>query len=108
MNETIYEVEQKFQISDSPKLEAQLLGIGAAPFLQIEQVDTYFAHPARDFGQTDEAFRLRRIGEKNYVTYKGPKIDATTKTRQEMERVASPKTFLRSDFQYASCPRRAQ
>ncbi len=29
--------------------------------------------------------RLRRKGAANYITYKGPKIDATTKTRREIE-----------------------
>jgi len=28
---------------------------------------------------------LRRKGAANYITYKGPKIDATTKTRREIE-----------------------
>lgn len=85
MTEANYEVEQKFRIDDAVKLETRLLGLGADPFVQIEQVDTYFAHPARDFGETDEAFRLRRTGSQNFVTYKGPKIDATTKTRREIE-----------------------
>jgi adenylate cyclase class 2 len=50
----------------------------------------YFAHPLRDFAQTDEALRLRRKGEANYITYKGPKIDATTKTRREIELPLAP------------------
>ena len=29
--------------------------------------------------------RLRQIGESNFITYKGPKLDATTKTRREIE-----------------------
>ncbi len=49
------------------------------------QSDLYFAHPARDFAQTDEALRIRRVGQHNFVTYKGPKIDQTTKTRREIE-----------------------
>src|SRR5205085_570940 len=47
--------------------------------------DQYFNHPARDFGRTDEALRLRRVGDQNFITYKGPKIDAATKTRRELE-----------------------
>ena len=39
----------------------------------------------RDFARTDEALRLRHVGEFNYITYKGPKLDATTKTRREIE-----------------------
>jgi adenylate cyclase class 2 len=45
----------------------------------------YFAHPARDFARTDEALRIRRAGSSAFVTYKGPKIDATTKTRREID-----------------------
>jgi adenylate cyclase class 2 len=50
-----------------------------------EEVDLYFAHPARDFARSDEGLRIRAIGAANYVTYKGPKIDQTTKTREEIE-----------------------
>lgn len=82
---TSYEVEQKFHIDDADAIEQRLLSLGATPLSAIEQVDTYFAHPARDFHATDEAFRLRRVGSQNFVTYKGPKIDATTKTRHEIE-----------------------
>ena len=82
---THYEVEQKFRIEDAAAVEQRLLSLGATPLTTIAQVDTYFAHPARDFGATDEAFRLRRVGARNFVTYKGPKIDATTKTRREIE-----------------------
>ena len=82
---TSFEVEQKFRVEDTDVIEERLQSLGATPLASIEQVDTYFAHPARDFGKTDEAFRLRRVGSQNFVTYKGPKIDATTKTRREIE-----------------------
>src|SRR5262249_34999461 len=49
------------------------------------QLDRYFNHPSRDFAQTDEALRLRQVGQSNFITYKGPKLDATTKTRREIE-----------------------
>lgn len=55
-----------------------------APRAVVEQVDTYLAHPARDFATTDEALRLRRAGERVELTYKGPKIDATSKARREV------------------------
>jgi adenylate cyclase class 2 len=51
----------------------------------LEQVDRYFAHPARDFAATDEALRLRRVGDDVAITWKGPRIDAATKTRLEIE-----------------------
>lgn len=50
----------------------------------VEQVDTYLAHPARDFASTDEALRLRRAGARTELTYKGPKLDRETKARREV------------------------
>jgi adenylate cyclase class 2 len=80
------EVEQKFAVNDVPQLEAKLAELGPlARQVPVVQVDRYFAHPARDFAATDEALRLRRVGLDNYITYKGPKLDATTKTRREIE-----------------------
>ncbi len=81
----ILEVEQKFFL-DLP--ESHWLAwrcsksIGSRP---IEQIDRYFNHPARDFGVTDEALRLRSVNGQNWITYKGPKLDQTTKTRRELE-----------------------
>ena len=34
---------------------------------------------------TNEAFRIRRIGEENRITYKGPRRSGPTKTREEIE-----------------------
>ena len=79
------EVEQKFHVHDSADLERRLRAFGARQSEIADQTDQYFAHPGRSFAQTDEALRLRRIGELNFITYKGPKLDATTKTRREIE-----------------------
>lgn len=79
------EVEQKFRVHDVADLRRRLQALGAEQRETAEQADRYFAHPSRDFAQTDEALRLRRIGEFNFITYKGPKLDATTKTRREIE-----------------------
>lgn len=81
----IYEVEQKFRAPDHAALAESLAGLGAEFGPAELQIDAYYAHPARDFRCTDEAFRLRSIGERNFATYKGPKIDVTTKTRREIE-----------------------
>jgi adenylate cyclase class 2 len=47
--------------------------------------DVYLAHPARDFAVTGEAFRVRRGGDENLITYKGPKLAGPAKTREEIE-----------------------
>jgi adenylate cyclase class 2 len=80
-----YEVEQKHRVADAESLVVRLAALGAAVSPVVIQSDRYFAHPCRDFAETDEALRIRTVGEASFVTYKGPKIDATTKTRREIE-----------------------
>jgi adenylate cyclase class 2 len=80
-----YEVELKFAVPDPHQLEAKLAQLQAEELPAIRQVDQYYRHPTRDFAQTDEAFRIRTVGEQSYLTYKGPKLDAATKTRREIE-----------------------
>lgn len=80
-----YEVEQKYPLDDPQRIEAALIAMGALIEPSQMQIDTYFNHPSRNFAQTDEALRIRQIGSQNFVTYKGPKLDETTKTRQELE-----------------------
>jgi adenylate cyclase class 2 len=57
-----------------------------AEFLEekIEE-DTYFSSPIRDFKETDEALRLRCSGDNTVLTYKGPKLDKISKSREEIE-----------------------
>jgi adenylate cyclase, class 2 len=80
-----WEVEQKFRIRDRATVEAKLSELKVQFAAPQHQADRYFNHPARDFGKTDEALRIRRIGDDAFVTYKGPKIDSITKTRRELE-----------------------
>ena len=80
-----YEVELKFPLAAPDDVLARLSELGAQSGSPVEQVDRYFNHPARDFFVTDEAFRIRSVGESNCVTYKGPVIDSAAKTRREIE-----------------------
>ena len=80
-----YEVEQKFPVEDFEVVKSKLLANGATVSAPREEIDTYYAHPSRDFARTDEALRIRRVGSASWITYKGPKVDATTKTRREIE-----------------------
>ena len=92
-----FEVEQKFQFESEKefldfsnssiallqeRFSGEELGV-------VEETDVYYNHPSRDFVQTDEALRIRyRIVEGKSqlrITYKGPKLDAVTKTRKELE-----------------------
>lgn len=63
---------------------------------EIRQKDIYLNHPNRDFAKTDEALRLRKSNKCVFLTYKGPKIDKETKSREEIEeRVESLKKSLK-------------
>jgi len=79
------EVEAKYPVEDFTNVERLLRGWSATFDEAREDADQYFNAPDRDFAKTDEALRVRRIGNINLLTYKGPKTDAQTKTRTEIE-----------------------
>lgn len=81
----MYEVELKFRVQELPAMERKLVALGAHFGDPITQVDRYFAHPARDFAETDEALRLRSVGDDVKITWKGPRLAGGTKTRREIE-----------------------
>lgn len=86
----MYEVEVKVE-ADHERVRAQLERLEADHVGSVEQVDTYYDAPHRDFAETDEALRLRRETDRDSgetttkVTYKGPLVEAASKTRQEFE-----------------------
>ena len=80
-----WEVEQKYHLDQPAELREKLDRLGAR-FRYVERhVDTYLAHPTRNFRQTDEAFRIRRVNDEACATYKGPRLPGPVKTRQEIE-----------------------
>ncbi|MFB6269418.1 MAG: class IV adenylate cyclase [Halobacterium sp.] len=111
----MYEVEVKVS-ADHAAVRSALAAAGAARVGTLAQADTYFDAPHRDFAETDEALRVRRVatasadfdrdsvdadslsaaidavldGEyrasaESRVTYKGPLVEAASKTREEFE-----------------------
>lgn len=84
------EVEAKFRLNDTTVVEARLRDWGARLVADHAEADHYLNAPDRDFARTDEAFRLRRIGSRNLLTYKGPRQGAIAKTRTEIEVECSP------------------
>jgi adenylate cyclase class 2 len=92
------EVEVKYAVDDFGPLEAALAARGVAAGPPRCDADTYFNAPDRDFANTDEAVRVRSIGAKNFVTYKGPKIDRETKTRLEIEVPLADGEDVAADF----------
>jgi adenylate cyclase class 2 len=79
------EVEVKYRCPDPAALVSRLAALGAEKGEERIDEDHYFNAPDRDYKRTDEAFRLRRIGPTSRFTYKGPKREAATKTRTEIE-----------------------
>ncbi|HWA98014.1 MAG TPA: class IV adenylate cyclase [Pirellulales bacterium] len=80
-----YEVECKYRGADVARIERWLRERSIALGPATLQADTYYVHPARDFAATDEALRIRRTHSAAVLTYKGPKVDQSTKTRRELE-----------------------
>ena len=84
----MYEVELKVPADHEPVRE-RLVEMGADSRGIVEQEDIYYDHPVREFGETDEAVRVRREstddGSRAVVTYKGPLVEAESKTRREIE-----------------------
>jgi adenylate cyclase class 2 len=79
------EIEQKFADADFAAIEKTLAEWDAQRGEDQTEVDRYFNAPDRDFARTDEAFRLRRVGSANFLTYKGPKHPGAVKVRTELE-----------------------
>ncbi|MDK2789512.1 MAG: adenylate cyclase, class 2 [Methanothermococcus sp.] len=87
------EVEVKARLNEDEinELISKLLDMGFKRIEKKEEVDVYFNGIDRDFSVTDEALRVRKslkmdTGQvKFYVTYKGPKLDNVSKTREEIE-----------------------
>ena len=83
------EVEVKAKIRSFDEMRKRLDEINAVKVKTEHQEDRYFNSPVRDFAQTDEALRIRETKSDDkhnlFITYKGPKIDAKSKTREEVE-----------------------
>jgi adenylate cyclase, class 2 len=97
------EVEIKAR-ADHFALLRSLKAAGAKYERTVMQNDSYYNAPHRDFGQTDEALRLREENGTVYLTYKGKKIDPKSKARKEVEVTVSDRSkaedlFLSLGFQ---------
>ena len=93
------EVEIKAKVLNPEEIVKKFKNQEGGYKLSFIHEDTYFNMPEglRDFKKTDEALRIRKSIEYNknidsskqninyFITYKGKKIDKTTKTRNELE-----------------------
>jgi adenylate cyclase class 2 len=94
----MYEVELKVR-ADHESVRERLGELGGIHQATVEQIDTYYDAPHREFADTDEALRLREettleestetqsepVEAHTELTYKGALIDDDTKTREEHE-----------------------
>jgi adenylate cyclase, class 2 len=76
------EVEVKARAPDD--MAKRIADLGATLLVVENHHDLYFNSPQRDFRLSDEALRIRIKQEGARLTYKGPKLDQTTKSRLEM------------------------
>ncbi|MEE8168672.1 MAG: class IV adenylate cyclase [Candidatus Hydrothermarchaeales archaeon] len=89
------EIEVKARLRDTEALKNKLKEMGAKFVKSSTQEDVYFEHPSRDFASSDEALRLRKQERRITLTYKGPRIDRITKTREEHKVEVSDETEAR-------------
>ena len=75
------EVEIKSKINNVEEIERKIKELGCILLKEVLEIDEYFNHPCIDFAETDEALRIRND---NTLTYKGPKVDKETKSREEI------------------------
>ncbi len=95
------EVEIKVKIENSDDMRKKFIEQNGIYKMSLHHEDTYFNMPdgLRDFRKSDEALRIRKSIEshidrkeprqksKYFITYKGQKLDSTTKTRKELESI---------------------
>jgi adenylate cyclase class 2 len=75
------EVEVKARAPED--MAKRIAALGATLLAVENHHDLYFNSPQRDFKESDEALRIRIKEEGARLTYKGPKLDQTTKSRLE-------------------------
>jgi len=84
-----FEVETKVVLPECgyiQRLREKLTSLGCTFEKHVVEEDVYYQHPCRDFAKTDEALRIRVVGDKVELTYKGPKrrVEGGVKAREEI------------------------
>ncbi len=83
------EIEIKAYCDNIGDVKKKLVKMGAEYIKSEKESDCYFNHPEKDFGETDEALRIRTVDDNSVLTYKGPKISKKSKARIEKEVIVS-------------------
>ncbi|MCG8650239.1 MAG: class IV adenylate cyclase [Pirellulales bacterium] len=84
------EIEQKFRVQDTAQLAHLIISLGGDEKPSQLHQDTYYNHPGRDFAETREALRVRRVDGVPWITYKGTLLPGHVKARRELEWQLSP------------------
>lgn len=85
------EVEVKLKVHDKKQLGHRLKQQGFVTGKLVAETDIYYTAPHHDFARLDEALRIRTVKdlvsgkETAVITFKGPKLDQVSMTRQELE-----------------------
>lgn len=85
------EVEVKLPLYKRSMTERLLVTEGFIAGNLVKESDWYYTSDFHDFMESDEALRIRYVEnmstltEKSVLTYKGPKLDSISMTRQEIE-----------------------
>lgn len=90
------EIESKYRSPGNERVRKTLSSLDAKKLFDGLVEDSYFGHPDRDFGRTDEALRLRTAKDSVELTYKGPRMrDAGPKAREEVTCVVADPLEMR-------------
>jgi len=76
------EVEVKARAPEG--MAERIADLGGELMAVESHLDLYFNSPLRDLKRSDEALRIRIKEQGARLTYKGPKLDSTTKSRLEL------------------------
>lgn len=79
------ETEAKIRVADHQALREQLTQLGAKCQTEQLEVDIYFDTAEGELLKGDRALRLRRVGDEQVLTYKGPPEQSKYKQRQEIQ-----------------------
>ncbi|MBR4751712.1 MAG: class IV adenylate cyclase [Thermoguttaceae bacterium] len=80
------EIEMKFRVDDSTAYERLLREtLGVEPGAPTTESDVFFTNEALGFPNRGKSLRIRRRGNYLAATFKGPRLDSETKTREEIE-----------------------
>lgn len=94
----LLEIEIKSYCDDHAPVIRKLNALDAEHAGMFRETDLYMNHPARDFRETDEALRIRQVGGRVLLTYKGPKVGRVSKTRVEREAAVGDFDTVRDIF----------